>query len=74
MKHVVVNADLAYVVQHAGKVQRIEHPFVAAEFLGQADGYAGHPIAVTAGVRVLGVDGRCEGADESCQQFRLLPV
>ena len=53
---------------------RVERLGVAAQFLGQAHGDAGHAVAVAAGVRVLGVDGRGQRPDDARQQLRLLPV
>ena len=73
-EHAVVDADLADVVQQARQIQGVDRLGVAAEFLGQADGHAGHAVAVAAGVRVLGVDGGSQRPDDRRQQFRLLPV
>ena len=57
-EHVVVDADLADVVQQAGEVDRVQGPAIAAQLFRQANRDAGHAIAMTAGVGILGVDGR----------------
>ena len=47
---------------------------VAAQLPGQAHREPGHAIAVTAGVRVLGVDGRGECPHDAGEEFGLLVV
>ena len=74
-EHVVVDADLADVVQQAGQVDRVQ-VFVVSQpsCAGQAHREPGHAIAVTAGVRVLGVDGRGECPHDAGEEFGLLVV
>ena len=62
-------ADLADVVQQAGQVDRVQLVGVAANLAGQANREAGHAIAVTAGVRVLGVDGGSECPHNAAEEF-----
>ena len=73
-KHVVVDADLADVVQQAGQINRVQVVRVAAQLPGQANREPRHAIAVTAGVRVLGVDGRGECPHDAAEEFGLLVV
>ena len=73
-EHVVVDADLADVVQQAGQVDRVEIVRAAANFAGQANREAGNAIAVTAGVRVFGVDGRGECPHDAAEEFGLFVV
>ena len=73
-EHGVVDADLADVVQQAGHVERVQHFRLAAQLLGEADGDAGDAIAVTAGVRVFGVDGASEGPHDAGEELGLLAI
>ena len=69
VEHEVLDADLPDVVEQAAQVQ------VALDLVGQAhlpahaDGDAGHPLTVPASVRVLGVDGGRQAADQFVERL-----
>lgn len=57
-KHRVGNPDLADVVQQSGQVNVVQFVVRKSQFTAQLDGNAGHTLAVTERVLILGVDGR----------------
>src|SRR5262249_3968208 len=56
-EHVVVDADLANVMEQAREVDCVEVFGAAANLPGQANRQAGNTITVTASIWVLGIDG-----------------
>ncbi len=55
-EHGVGNADLADVVQDAGRPQPLQFVIVPAHVAGDLDGIRRHPLGMTLRVRVAGFD------------------
>ena len=74
LEDVVVDADLADVVEQPGEIEVAALRRRNAELLGQPDRDPGHALGVARGVGVLGVDGRGQGTDDAEEQFLELGV
>jgi hypothetical protein len=68
------HAELSDVVQHAGVLQHLETVLTHAELLGEHDRRLRDPLAVTAGVVVLRLDGPDERRDGRLVGLVLLAV
>ena len=69
LEHGVVDADLADVVEQAHQVEVAPLVGRHAQLLGEPDGDPRDSLGVARGVRVLGVDGRGQGADDAEEQL-----
>ena len=65
LEHVVVDADLADVMEQASEVEVAPFWGRHSQFFGQPDGNACHPLRMPRGIGILGIDGS--------RQARMIP-
>ena len=70
-QHAIVDTDFADVVKQGGDAQLVQIFGREAQFLGDQRGIFGDAAGVTAGVRILFVDGGGEHADGADEQFAI---
>ena len=68
-EHMVVDADLADVVQKPGQVEVAALLRRHAQLFRQADRDSRHALGMPGGVGILGVDGRGQGTDDPEEEF-----
>jgi hypothetical protein len=73
-EHIIIDADFSNVMQQTGQVDGVDFLGSATELSGQTNGEAGDAIAVTAGVRVFGVDCRRECPHDAAEELGLFVV